>query len=305
MSARASKFLRQVAPKLDGFAHKGQGGRIGVLGGSKDYTGAPYYSGMAALRVGAELCTVFTESSAANAMKTYSPELMVTPIYSWSNLSARSQHAGVTSMVELVKAMLPRLHVLVIGPGLGRNKIVMEACGKIVMEAKKAGLPIVIDADGLFMVTENPALVQGYKKLVLTPNVREYQNLALKVTGDKEAEVAALSSALGGVTILKKGPIDRISNTTVSTFCEEKGTPRRCGGLGDFLCGTVGTLLSWTDRNAELNDETIVEACFAACVLVRHACLSTFKQHKRAMTAPDVLAFVGPVFEEFCPAEGS
>jgi ATP-dependent NAD(P)H-hydrate dehydratase len=44
---------------------------IGVIGGSKDYTGAPYYAGMAALRTGAELVYLFTERGAATAIKTY------------------------------------------------------------------------------------------------------------------------------------------------------------------------------------------------------------------------------------------
>ena len=71
------QFLLHVAPNLDGTAHKGQAGRVGVLGGSKDYTGAPYYSGQAALSVGADLLYLFTAEEACNPIKSYSPELMV------------------------------------------------------------------------------------------------------------------------------------------------------------------------------------------------------------------------------------
>ena len=67
----AAATLRQLAPRMDGSTHKGQSGRIGVIGGSKDYTGAPYYAGMAALRTGAELVYLFTERGAATAIKTY------------------------------------------------------------------------------------------------------------------------------------------------------------------------------------------------------------------------------------------
>ena len=70
-------FLQHVAPPLDGTAHKGQAGRVGVLGGSKDYTGAPYYSGQAALSVGADLLYLFTAEEACIPIKSYSPELMV------------------------------------------------------------------------------------------------------------------------------------------------------------------------------------------------------------------------------------
>ncbi len=52
-------------------------GRVGVFGGSEDYTGAPYFASMAALRMGADLTYVFTAEEAAPALKGYSPELMV------------------------------------------------------------------------------------------------------------------------------------------------------------------------------------------------------------------------------------
>lgn len=41
---QAGIFLSEVAPPLDGSGHKGSGGRIGILGGSIDYTGAPFYA---------------------------------------------------------------------------------------------------------------------------------------------------------------------------------------------------------------------------------------------------------------------
>ena len=57
-------------------------------------------------------------------------------------------------MVSLVVSMLPRLHSLVIGPGLGRDETVLAAVGQIILAARERGLPMVIDADGLFLVTE-------------------------------------------------------------------------------------------------------------------------------------------------------
>ena len=59
-----SDYLRDIAPALDGRSYKGQSGRIGVLGGSIDFTGAPYYAAMAALRVGAELLYLCTAEEA-------------------------------------------------------------------------------------------------------------------------------------------------------------------------------------------------------------------------------------------------
>lgn len=54
-----------------------------MLGGSKDYTGAPFFASMSALRMGADLAYVLTAEEAAPALKAYSPELMVRPIARW------------------------------------------------------------------------------------------------------------------------------------------------------------------------------------------------------------------------------
>jgi ATP-dependent NAD(P)H-hydrate dehydratase len=74
-------------------------GRIGVIGGSVDYCGAPYYSAVSALKFGADLSWVFCSQSSAIPIKAYSPELMVTPFYDenafGSNLTSTEQEQQV------------------------------------------------------------------------------------------------------------------------------------------------------------------------------------------------------------------
>lgn len=111
---QAAAVLKRIVPPLDGTTYKGQGGRVGILGGSVDYTGAPFYDAMAALRVGAELCTIYTATEAASAIKSYSPELMVTPVYSHTTLSTGGTIAASTETDKMVKTVLSgaeRLHV--------------------------------------------------------------------------------------------------------------------------------------------------------------------------------------------------
>lgn len=45
------KAVKECIPPLDGSSYKGQAGRIGVVGGSLEYTGAPYFAGISALKV--------------------------------------------------------------------------------------------------------------------------------------------------------------------------------------------------------------------------------------------------------------
>lgn len=73
--------VQTLVPELLGTEHKGSMGRVGVIGGSREYSGAPYYAGISALRFGADLAWVFCSKLASQPIKSYSPELMVSPFY--------------------------------------------------------------------------------------------------------------------------------------------------------------------------------------------------------------------------------
>jgi hypothetical protein len=154
--------LLYLAPPLDGRGHKGGAGRVGVLGGSVDYAGAPFYAGMAALRVGAELLYLLTAQEATGPIKSYSPELMVSSVYKTHLIEGEEGAKEVLAMVARVEAKLPMVHALVIGPGLGRSPNVLEAVALIINTAQKMSLPVVIDADGLWVINQRPDLVRGY-----------------------------------------------------------------------------------------------------------------------------------------------
>lgn len=78
-------------------------------------------------------------------------------------------------------ALLSRLHVLVIGPGLGREEYMQTFARLALNIAKEQGMFLVIDADGLFMVGHQLNLVMGYRRAILTPNVVEFKRLSEQV----------------------------------------------------------------------------------------------------------------------------
>src|ERR1700759_1286138 len=84
----------------------------------------------------------------------------------------------IDSVSEQVVGMLDRLHVIVVGPGLGRDPAMQETCAKVLTEARKKQISFVLDADGLLLVQKQPELVKGYKECILTPNVIEFSRLA-------------------------------------------------------------------------------------------------------------------------------
>ncbi|CAN0353790.1 unnamed protein product, partial [Ectocarpus fasciculatus] len=176
-------------------------GRVGVFGGSEDYTGAPFFASMSALRMGADLAYVFTAREAAPALKAYSPELMVTPVYSADMLTGGSatgtrrddkddsksdafSAALARPIADSVSSRLPKLHSLLLGPGMGRHPTVIAAAAGIVASARGRGLPVVLDADAIAMVVDDPGTIRGCPLAVLTPNANEFRLLCERMERD-------------------------------------------------------------------------------------------------------------------------
>ncbi|KAI9372086.1 Ribokinase-like protein [Aspergillus egyptiacus] len=330
------KARKLVPPMLEKF-HKGQQGRVAVIGGSLDYTGAPYFSAMASARLGCDLSHVICEASAATVIKSYSPNLMVHPILPSSNSVKDPKSIDAPSLAGPIIAMLPRLHSLVIGPGLGRDSVTLKVVTEVMKEARSRSIPFVLDADGLLIASENPALVKGYKDCILTPNVNEFSRLAqalgievpslAQIASDsnggdmtsREAEACEkLANALGGVTIIQKGPHDVISNGVTSVVSDIQGGLKRSGGQGDTLTGSLGTLLGWRaayhnalwdsgeqenskearskqDIQAELESDrrmspatTLLVAAWAGSAITRECSRRAFKAKGRSMQASDL-----------------
>jgi ATP-dependent NAD(P)H-hydrate dehydratase len=243
------------------------------------------------------------------------------------------------SLAKPIVAMFSRLHVLVIGPGLGRDGVTQKVVEELLKEARTRSLPFVLDADALMIVTEKPDLVKGYKECILTPNVMEFGRLA-KALGielpsqsdvqkeqqseDEKTSKASeacekLAKALGGVTIVQKGPRDIISNGVTSIVCDLAGGLKRSGGQGDTLTGSLGTLMAWRaayhdglwdtgekgsdkvaeskqDVQAELEDTsrkmspttTLLLAAYGGSALTRDCSRRAFKVKGRSLQASDL-----------------
>ncbi|KAJ7412556.1 NAD(P)HX dehydratase [Willisornis vidua] len=200
------QLVRNVIPPLTGKKHKGQDGRIGIVGGCREYTGAPYFAAITALKVGADLSHVFCTKDAATVIKSYSPELIVHPVLDSPNA------------VHEVEKWLPRLHSVVIGPGLGRDDVLLENAKGIIEKSKVKGIPIIIDADGLWLISQQPSLIQGYQRAILTPNYMEFSRLYEALlrdpvdSSDHHGCVLRLSQAMGNLTVVQKGERDLISD---------------------------------------------------------------------------------------------
>ncbi|KAG0648166.1 ATP-dependent NAD(P)HX deHydratase [Hyphodiscus hymeniophilus] len=272
------KVKKMVPPMLEKF-HKGQMGRVAVIGGSEDYTGAPYFSAMASARLGCDMSHVICEPQASQVIKTYSPNLMVHPLMRQSSHASTSDSAS--SIAKSVIDMLPRLHVLVIGPGLGRDSLMQDTVSRVIEAARKVDMPIVLDADGLNIAQTKPDLIHGYRECILTPNVVEFGRLCkakgLDPTGlDNGQGAEKLAQAFGGSRSFR-----RVLRTT---FRMES---RR--SLATFLAWRKAYLDKIWDHDGELDKhELLALAAFGGSSVTRECSRLAFSKKGRSLQASDL-----------------
>ncbi|KAK2646930.1 hypothetical protein Ddye_022125 [Dipteronia dyeriana] len=315
LEADFESILRAITPILDPNRHKGQAGKIAVIGGCREYTGAPYFAAISALKIGADLSHVFCTKDAASVIKGYSPELIVHPIleesYSISGLGDEERRRVSSKILAEVDKWMERFDCLVVGPGLGRDPYLLECVSEIMKHARQSNVPIVIDGDGLFLVTNSLDLVSGYPLAVLTPNVNEYKRLVQKVlsceVNDQDAPelLQSLANRIGGVTILQKGKSDLISDGDTVKSVSIYGSPRRCGGQGDILSGSVAVFLSWARAKEKSTISAMnptVLGCIAASALLRKAASLAFENKKRSTLTSDIIECLGRSLEDISPA---
>ncbi|MBW0499099.1 hypothetical protein O181_038814 [Austropuccinia psidii MF-1] len=316
-AAAASKAARpsasRIIPPLDGSLHKGQAGRVAVVGGSKDYTGAPFFSSYSSLRLGADLSHVICDPVASSVIKAYSPDLMV---HSW--LSPSTDSSLYSANQKEFKDLMDRLHVLVIGPGLGRDNEMQTWATWAIKEAIQKRLHLVLDADALWLLQNKPDIIKDYPNVIITPNLVEFQRLLSSCSinvDEKDPEKLAqqLSSALGGCTVLQKASTDLIARVGFPTIkVSFEGSPKRSGGQGDILSGLVGTWVAWGklyhERQSQKEDEgfedeitpediPVIAATFGSKI-TRACSRLAYENLGRSMQASDMLGHVAVAFQE-------
>ncbi|WVF71336.1 ATP-dependent (S)-NAD(P)H-hydrate dehydratase [Kwoniella sp. CBS 6097] len=338
--AHLLSLVRSMIPPLSSKLHKGQAGRIGVLGGSGDYSGAPYFSSAGAMRFGADLAHVICEPGAGAVIKTYSPDLIVHGVLDPTK--------SMEQIKDELKGIMARLHVLIIGPGLGRSEH-MQNCAKVAFEIARENeqMGVVVDADGLWLVQNEPDVVMnwpGVPRVILTPNVMEFKRLCEKMQIDPssapETLCPKLAEALGNATIIQKGATDIISNGLQIPSAlrpdgensekqggkddilesDTEGGLKRVGGQGDILSGSTGVLMAWGSEwvkgsyehvgHPPPKDKAIAAnipllAAYGASTFNRTVSKRGFEKKGRSMVTGDLVDLVGPVYEELFGQPGA
>lgn len=227
-------FLVRVDRPLE--AHKGDFGRLFIIGGSQEFTGAPALAALAALRVGVDLVYVAAPKEAAYTIASMSPNLIT--------IKLEGSHLNPNN-VPIIRRYLEKVNAVIMGPGLGLHPETKEAV-KILLETLTAlKLPLLLDADGLKAYAE---INQPFEiPTVLTPHAGEYRILTRKTLSEnldeKTLEIRETAARLNAV-ILLKGHVDIISDGQRLKLNYTGNPGMTVGGTGDILSGIVGAFLA-------------------------------------------------------------
>jgi ADP-dependent NAD(P)H-hydrate dehydratase / NAD(P)H-hydrate epimerase len=217
-------------------AHKGDFGRLLVIGGSEVYSGAPTLVSLGALRTGVDLVYLAAPSKVAYGIASMSPDLITIKLEG-DNISS--------SNLETIKPYLDMVDAVAMGPGLGLKSETADFAKRCIDVIEKAGKPLLLDADGLkaFAKFKRPLKVP----LVLTPHAGEYTILTGETLPENHKERAAAIQKTAkklGAVILVKGKVDVICDSQKVKFNFTGNSGMTVGGTGDVLSGIVGGLMA-------------------------------------------------------------
>lgn len=220
--------------------HKGTFGHVLVVAGSQGKTGAAALAALGAARGGAGLVTIACPAGLNDILEVKCTEAMTAPV------ADTADRALAAAAEDAVLALARERDVVAMGPGVGRSH---ETGSLMRALAKRLERPLVIDADGLFALHEEPAALAGREApTVLTPHPGEAAQLLgcrpSEVNRDRVAAARSLADTTGSVVLLK-GAATIAASPDGHVIVNPTGGPAlAAGGTGDVLLGLVAAYLA-------------------------------------------------------------
>lgn len=234
-------YVRDALPKRKDDAHKGDFGRVLIVGGAVGYTGAPYLAALAAARSGCGLVYLGVPERIWQVEAVKCASAMPFP------LPCEDGTLSAAALSPLLKRA-ENCDVLALGPGLGRSEGVRAVVRALLRETER---PVVLDADGLNAIADDLDALDARKErvTVLTPHDGEFARL-LHVSPEELArldrvEAAREFAAAHGCVLVRKGHRTLVAlpdGTALKNTCG--GSALSKGGSGDVLTGLIASLLA-------------------------------------------------------------
>jgi len=279
-------FLR--LKNRDSTSHKGNNGRLLIVGGSGDYSGAPAIAGMAAIGTGCDLVYVAAPFNAAQAIKSTSPDLIVK--------SLDGDKLSLSHLDEILE-LSDKVDAVLIGPGAGIDDETSKLLNVLVTKIKK---PIVLDADSLKQV--ELSLIKNRDDMILTPHIFEFKSF-FNVSNDLKLDIDSYDfkkvdenitefqqiSRQIKASVIVKGQYDLILSGTKFRINKSGNSGMTVGGTGDALAGIAAGLLSQGLSSFD-------SACLAAFVNGVAGDVA-FDEKGNGFSATDLVSHIGSVIK--------
>ncbi|MBI5217204.1 MAG: NAD(P)H-hydrate dehydratase [Ignavibacteriae bacterium] len=276
------KDVQATLPVRSFNVHKHSVGKILVLAGSVGLTGAAAMVSESAMKVGAGAVVLGTPKSVYSILAKKLTEVMTEPLDS-TDEGSLSQ----SSLPEIEK-LLQWADMLVLGPGLSRNQETQQLIQHLVSTSTK---PMLIDADGLNAIAENPSCLKKRKtkEVILTPHTGELSRI-IKLSSEEieknRIEIARRVAKEFKVTLVLKGAPTVTATHEGKVFINSTGNPGMAtAGSGDVLAGLIAGL--W--GQGMTSDEA------AWCGVFLHGKagdLAKVKYGEKSLLATDIKTFV-------------
>jgi NAD(P)H-hydrate epimerase len=253
-----------VRVRRDPSSHKGQNGKVMVIGGCKTMHGAPLFSALSAEASGVDLLYVAVPAVHQHVAREQSLNIQVHP-FAGDELTKDD--------VDHLLELLATVDAAVIGPGLSRSDKVQQVMRALIAAAP---CPLVLDASALQRWTL--ATIRG-KTAVVTPHLGELERMG--ITPSDIAQTAHDA----GITIHEKGAVDRIAGSDGEVRTVPGGNAGlTVGGTGDALAGLICGLIA--------QGEKPVDACVTASTVIKRAGTVLLPEKGFAYTTQDVIAHI-------------
>mgnify|MGYP001681629621 FL=1 len=236
-------LLEKVIIERSCISHKGDYGRLLLLGGTYPYGGAIIMAALAAVKSGAGLVTVGTDRENISALHSHLPEAMA--------FALQDQ--------QLLKEQLEKAEVVLLGPGLGDDAFGEDLVKRVFAKLRQNQI-LIVDG-GALTILARTSLSFPSNQLILTPHQKEWEKLSgIAIENQKESTTAsALTSFPQGTILVEKGSATRIWQVGQSDCYQlQVGGPYQAtGGMGDTLAGMIAGFAGQF-RQASLYERVIV-----------------------------------------------
>ncbi|MDO4661893.1 MAG: NAD(P)H-hydrate dehydratase [Tissierellia bacterium] len=273
----------KILPYRKKNTHKGDYGKVLLIGGSSGMAGSIYMSSKAALRSGCGLCYILAPKSIASILQIKSTEAIV---YTVDSENFKYDEKIVKDIIEKINGK----DSIAIGPGMGKGENLSYLIEEIL---RKTDVPIVIDADGINAVAKNKKILRISNKIILTPHEMEFSRLSglsidyvrnnrLKASVDFAKEYGVYLVLKGNKTIITDG---------YNVFINNSGTPAMAtAGSGDVLTGIIASMVARFD---------ILTALRISCYAHGKAGeLASYKISEESVIASDIIDNLGYIFKK-------